>query len=411
MKVNLTLDSEPTLYHSDASISNYLKREELVDNELRGTVSGIEYVYFALAGLMSLAIYFIMIGQADDFNIIYPGMNYSFYAVSPQFFAPFCIGISYLIRNIHLRTKILAMIILSSLFFVGIPIIAFFLENDTIGFTLMMACYFTAYMCAMILQGLLVASGSFFPTQGTVVLLTFQPIFNLLMMIVKVIILFFELTIVMDFVFLWSMFLLLAAGIFLSFLKTSQGYRFKKQEEQSSVVTKNHADYRKAIKTIKYELIEVFLTMFLTFLIFPGVFFSLAPAQGMSAKTYINISNLVNAIIELLGKPLGYQDFNKVVARIGHFLGVIIAAFLIYVYMTKDFLEYPGIEYLFFVLTGLTMYRTSIGSTYLFVKTSKKARDGTREPIGVLMTYSLVSGIAAGNLVSLGFPYIREAFF
>jgi len=413
MEHNRSIDSltMSSLNDSGQSTSKIMEQEEkmLGATEDRGTIHGIEFIYFALAGLMSLSINFIMTAQADDFNTIYPGMNYSFFVVSPQFFSPLCIGISYLIRSIPLRTKILTLIILSSIFFVGIPLIALFWKNDTYGFTLMLLCYFAACMCSMILQGFLLASGSLFPTQGTVVLLTFQPVFNLLMMTIKVIILYLDLSIVMDFMLLWGIFLLLSFGLFFSFLKISNGYRFKRLEEESLVDHNKKPKYLKTIYVIKIELIEIFMIMFLTFLVFPGIFFSINPNQGMSAKTYITTINCVTAVIELLGRPLGYQDFNKYITRIGHIVGVIIAGFLIHMYLTKQYLGHPGIEYLFFVLTGITMYRTSIGSTYLFVKTSKNARDDTREPIGVLMTYALVAGVAAGSFVALGLPYIRDS--
>lgn len=402
-----------SLSESNEVSNPFLQSQVSLSENERQHLTGLEYEYFALGGLMTLSTYFIMVAESDDINLLYPGMNYSFLSVTPQYFAvPFGVLVSYLLRHKSLRSKILIFLVLTTVLFFCIPLATFVFAQNTFGFVIMMICYFAAYSFAMILQGFLVASCALFPSTGTVVLFTFQPIFNIILMLAKLITLYFELSVRMDYVVVWGLYLILAIALFFIFLKISVSPRFKHQRQvEHGLGNKKETNFKKAFLTIKFELLEIFVNMFITFLIFPGIIFSLSPKFGMSAKTYINITNLIAAFSDLLGRPLGDKQFNKVVLKIFHILGLLAAIFIIYVYLTGVYLEYPGMTYVFFVLNAFIMYRTATGITYLMVTASKKAEDDTQEAIGVLMTNVLITGIAVGNLISLSFPSIKSNFF
>jgi len=372
----------------------------------------IEYLFCLASGIFSLAGYFTMVAEADNFNIVYEGMNYSFFVITPQYFAmPISFIISRLITKVPLKNKIYFFMVTSLIGYMMIPVASYFLPKTYFGMIGTLFVYFLGFCSSMLLEGNLIAAVTLFGSGYLVMFFTAQAFFNLILMACKMISLQQQLTILQDFIFIWGLFFLLWLFQFFTYVAATTKPEFRKldaeQNIKDSALRPKKEKFADTVKTIKWDMLQLFFTMILTFSIFPGVLFSIGPVSIMSNKAFINISNLIVAVFEVLGRPFSNFKFNRLVSKVFFFLQIIINIFLVAVYFGYWNGEYEGLCYTFFVLAGFMIFRTAVEISYFMIEAAKKANDENRESIGIIMTYALYSGITVGNVLSIPLPFIR----
>ena len=304
------------------------------------------------------------------------------------------------------------MIALMNTAFIFIPIISLFLPNTAPFYWLMMFVYFIGYTLAVILQGNLVGSCSIYGPQYIALFFMMQPVANLIIMIIKLILQFTKLSsFYLDFSIIWGLFILTSIGLSISFVSITQTKNFKKfqaaEEDLAEGETKT-IDFMLAFKSINWEMSQIFLGMFITFLVFPGIIFNLQPSTLFTAEQYINTANFCSASADFCGRLFASYPFNKLLTQVYSVMGVIVSSFLIYVYFSEVYLMYEGLAYSFYVFTFFLIYRGSTGIGYYMIQAGVKSTEKTQEAIGILMTNSLIGGIAFGNVISTGMSFIKD---
>lgn len=115
-----------------------------------------------------------------------------------------------------------------------------------------------------------------------------QPVANLTLMGVKMTLQFTKVSsFYIDFGIIWGLFILLSIGLSASFVAIMQTKNFRKFQAAEEDVAEGETkkiEFMLALKTIKWELSQIFLTMFITFLVFPGIIFNLQPPTLYSAE-------------------------------------------------------------------------------------------------------------------------------
>ena len=60
-----------------------------------------------------------MIVQSDQYNSLYPDMNYNFYVIIPQYFTiPICLLLGSILKSVDLKLKILGLLTVELLSFI-----------------------------------------------------------------------------------------------------------------------------------------------------------------------------------------------------------------------------------------------------------------------------------------------------
>lgn len=365
--------------------------------------------YSALAGLYSLSGYYIMVGMADRFEELYPGRNYSFLVVAPQYIAiPICIMISTWIKRIGMRIKIAVFTLLSLLVFFVVPILPLIMPNSNVSFFGFLGVYLIYFMFTVLLEGNMVTSLALFDEKYTVSYFTFQPLFNIIFMGLKLGGFNLGFNLYHDFILSWTIFGIIGIGFFISFILITKRAEFKAIERTQSMQQQYNPEIWATIRELKWEVTGIATTLFFTFLIFPGIFFTLFPASLMSRTEYINIINFIAAFGDFLGRPFGNFRFNKVLIWVYESSHLMIVAFMLICYLADLVSIYEGLIYTFFVMAGFSIFRTSLHISYFMTEANKKARYEHAETVGVVMTNFLYVGMTLGNLVSISFPYLRN---
>jgi len=408
--------------NEDKNISLLSTNEEgLTDNfdgnsQILVTKDGglVDLVFAVSGGLVTLSIYFIMLAEMLNYLTTYEGREYNFHVIIPQYFAiPFNFVVSMMLNKASLKLKVLLGSILTLVFGVAIPVVTILLNKELSGYLIMMTVYFIAYTWSVFLSGQLTACISYYPPKYGIIFFTAQPCFNLLIMIFKTVFVQLEISLTIDLAILWGLFVLCIFALIISFLIIDAQGRFQSQSSKISdtesgfSVTEEvaKASYLEVIKEFFSELSSIFSQLFVTFLIFPGVFLAMTP-KGFAANDYINNINLISAICDVAGRPMAAKPYNRVLIQITLVISILLTIFICSEYALGWYKDYSFMGYATYGIVAFTMLRTSTAITYLIVSANIKASERNQGVIGVLMTLSLIGGIASGNLVSMGFNYI-----
>lgn len=145
---NKTYNEDSAAYNSIQNIEDS-DIEQVVDSK---TPTIIPMIYYISAGLLTLAIYFSMLVQTDDFLDLFPSQDYSFQVIIPQYFSiPMSFLVTRLMQSFSLKTKLISQIIFSSFFYALIPLVPIFLGTESYHYYIMMTIYLISYSGAVCL--------------------------------------------------------------------------------------------------------------------------------------------------------------------------------------------------------------------------------------------------------------------
>jgi len=385
--------------------------------------------YFVSAGLVSLIGYFVMIAQSEQFEKFFPNQNYTFFIVLPQYLSiPISLTLSKVLQHIPLHTKISSLIPTTFFLYLLIPLLPFFvlpmlssmLASEqlaiTVTFWLLILTYTMAYSCGQLLQSDFLASCQLFPPKYTVVFFTCLSLSNVILMIVKLALVEIEAQQALDFISMWTIMAIayVSAGTaWRQVMKVKEVKRLDKKEDSRKDIKGKGAKEIKLWETGKVigpELVQVFLTMLVTFVVFPGVIFGLPPVSIFSKKQYVSITNFLIAIIDVVGRPIGGYKFNRFLTKVFLVLGIVADIFLVTSYLLDWNAKYEGLCYTFMILALFLIFRTATSTTYLLVTAGGKANEENQEAIGIMMMNTLIFGIAVGNMISIPLPFIKNLY-
>lgn len=370
------------------------------------------HLFAVISGLFSISGYFIMISQSYGFEVLFPGQGYSFLVIMPRYFAVILnIVLAKFLQKLSLTSKIYGTLVGSILLFSSIPILIILFKGRSFGLWPILAAYLISESCFLLLQGYLIALFSMFPPKFTVIFFTCVPIANIVVMAIKWLSLRFSTSIGSDFLIIWSYFIISGLGVLALFslvLKMKEIKEFTAKENLESKSNKKEIKLVLTIKLIKWDMLTMFFTMFLTFLIYPGVVFSLYPASLFTQKEYIAIVNTIVAVFDVVGRPFGGMSFNRLTIPIQHVISLLIILLITIAYFTGLGAQYEGFCFVVFVLIAYLIFRTSIGISYSLISAGKKADPSNQEAIGMLMINTLMIGIATGNISSNIFSWIKS---
>ena len=114
---------------------------------------------------------------------------------------------------------------------------------------------------------------------------------------------------------------------------------------------------------------------------------------------------------EILGKKTGHFSCTPIFGKLTLLPCILIVFWMIYSYFYNIYNKY---SYYWIITLGLMFfmtYRYSAVLTHFLIKGNQTANHINKDVIGSVMSYSLLLGIAAGNLISLTFPFIKNRFF
>ena len=117
------------------------------------------------------------------------------------------------------------------------------------------------------------------------------------------------------------------------------------------------------------------------------------------------------AIGEILGKLTGHWQCIRPFARASLPPVVIIIFWMLFVYVTDFYAKFHFYHWITLALMLFMTFRyASVLSSYL-ISGNMAANKTNKDAIGSILNYSLLSGMAFGNLISISFPYIKQMFY
>lgn len=221
-------------------------------------------------------------------------------------------------------------------------------------------------------------------------------------MIIKIILLKLQANILTDILVLWSIFFLMSLIQIISFFYVSNSHIFKCSIfKTNSELKKQKLDYMQASRVIKTEMIQLFIAIMLTFISFPGIMYSMYPKRLLTRKEYINYSNMSSSIVDIIGRVIGTYEYNRIWTKVGIVLLIFIDSFIVYCFLTEFYVDYHELTYVFIAITTFLIFHAANQISYTMYKAGIKSNSGNQEAIGVLMTNTLFTGMAVGNIISL----------
>lgn len=402
---------------------------------------------FIISGIISIYPKFLMVGESDTMEQLYPNKNYSFYVFIPTYISipPAMILVKILAKvRFSMAAKLYSSVILSVLIFNFVPLIAIYFndgynvnnanngdnslysgvkenrgngsysESDTTpkSYFWMLFSFSLMHVFCLMYQSYFNAILSIYDSKWTGLYYTFQAVGNLIVMLEK------SIAFALDFSPKNDLFLTFGTYSFFCFLTLALYYKlshtedYRTQFSRKLVLTEQmKVDYTTAWKEIKSDGYGIFWTMFLTFLIFPGVLFSSMPPSLFSQKEYILYMNIIASIFDVTARPFAIKKFAKAIVKFSLYIMLVIAIYSLYSYFTDLYAEVEGTIYLNFVFMAFLFMRASISVSFFFINSNRKANEVTKEAIGSIMTNALHVGIAAGNLSSNLVLLIKEYYF
>jgi len=362
-----------------------------------------------------LAVFYIFVAESDIMDQLFPNMRYRFLIITPQHIAiPTSLYVNKLLQKFSLTKKIYIFISLSFVSFCMIPIIATFLSGTYTGFYMILGVAYVVYTVSNIAQSNLLATASLYPPKFTLLYFFNQPVFNLFLMLLKLGLISFGISMRSTMIFVWGLYVLVCIMIIGSLLIVSNTEHFKTQINQHTIQNitgkseEKNIDYIGTLRLIKWEVFQVFLQMFILYTVFPGVIYAPSPHLTITREKFLAYCNLSASIFGIASRPLASSRFNKLSTKINFGLVFVASCFLFTAYFTELYDRYEGIVFTYVVLVGLYMWCTGNGISYFNFCARSKANDSNRQAIGALMTNGLFTGVAFGNILSLSLPYIQS---
>lgn len=274
---------------------------------------------------------------------------------------PLSVLLTKTIEKIPLRRKISGLIVSMNLIFILIPVISLVIPASLGSYILMMTVYTIGYIIAVSLEASILASCALFAPKHVVSVFILQPTFNVVLTSIKLLLLNLQVSIAVDFLVVWSLFVIVSALAHFFLGLVSKGREFRKMQRYISGKPLNQPviNLGKAFQVVKWEMFFIFLTYTTTFVTFPGVFYSLAPPAAMKKKTYINILNFFGAIFGLAGKPTAYHRANLFLGKVLLVMGLLTNIFLLFCFFTELYILEEGFVYIFLVLAAFMTFRNS----------------------------------------------------
>lgn len=110
--------------------------------------------------------------------------------------------------------------------------------------------------------------------------------------------------------------------------------------------------------------------------------------------------NFMGAISALLGKPLSFLACNYYFTKVTLLTGIGIDAFIIFLFYVDAIQYNSGLVWVFLFSAAFMMYRISAEATYNIYRSRMLTGPENKEDIGSIMSYSIIAGIALGNMGS-----------
>jgi len=190
----------------------------------------VSYIFIIFSGLFTLAVFYIVIDEADMMDRLYPTMNYRFYIITPQHFSvPVSLYISSKLQHVPLPIKIYIFVFLSMTCFCLMPLIALIYPGTLHGFYLVLICSFVVYTFSNVAQSNLLAVVAFYPHRFNSLYFFFQPVFNLVLMLIKVILIKLGVSDFMTSTIVWGYYAFVCLTIMISLFITSKTQHFRNQ--------------------------------------------------------------------------------------------------------------------------------------------------------------------------------------
>jgi predicted MFS family arabinose efflux permease len=119
--------------------------------------------------------------------------------------------------------------------------------------------------------------------------------------------------------------------------------------------------------------------------------------------------NLASGIADVLGRVVGAKLFkNYYVATYSVIFVILFDAFCLNMYL-GNFVVFRSVSYFIIFIAFFNYMRTSSTLLYYIIRGNKKSTLDNQKEIGSLLSNSIATGIALGNLCSNCLPFIREA--
>lgn len=131
----------------------------------------------------------------------------------------------------------------------------------------------------------------------------------------------------------------------------------------------------------------------------------------MTSRQWSTLYNLIMAIGEFLGKKSGHMECAKILGKFSLVPSLGIVCWMVYCYWTNFYTKYREYYLCTLGLMLIMTYRYCIVLTQNLIRGNKIANSLNKDVIGSIMSYSLLLGIAVGNIISLTFPYLKIYFF
>lgn len=362
-----------------------------------------------LAGILSLTPVFITFACSDVMNEIYPGYQYSFYCVMPQYVSiPFVLLLVKLLDKLNLSMTIKVFIAYSGTLvgMLSIPFYTFETETSKFNFWMIMLILLITFIFANLLQTLTVSIASIYDQKWIGVYFQFQPVSNIIINVLKNLIDLFKLNNRVDFFIIFGYGALVAVLTGYFFTKLIRCNRYYKSFLH--IETKSNAlNYSSGWKASKFEALGLFFTMFLCFLPWPGIFFTAVPVTIFDPSRYIVILNSIAALFDWFGRYFAAKPYSKAWVTFSFGIMLVLNFFMMLFYFNDWNLSHEGICYLMIPILAFFLFRTAFSITYFMIQTNIKADENNRDAVGAIMSNILVFGICCGNLSSLFVTFLK----
>lgn len=370
----------------------------------------IDYLFYIMAGMNMGSITFVMQAQLDTFDNLFEGLEFDFYVASPQYIALMtALIVSKFIQSFKIQEKLLFFSIFTVLFFSLVPILALCLAGSKSGLISILGAYYLALVGNYLVEFYVLATCSQYPSRMTVFLFIFEPGVKVTIMIVKFISMSLRLEFMGEFLSMFGYFVFLQICLVFIFQRIKSSGKLNLIEISKEVRDKGvDVSYLKAAYIVRRELSLLCVHLFVTYIVVPGVTFSLVPVTLISKRAYSSILNTLIPIFAIIGRIIANNSFNAIVTHSLLIISIIGDAFLIYAYFTNLNIHYEGIMYTVFVLHSFSFLRTACSLSYFTILAGQKATRKTKVAIGVLITFSELMGHSGGSIIAIAFPYLKK---
>lgn len=396
---NLNSDLKNSLEGNQLSQSNELKKSD-------------KYLYFMLAGLLSLTPLSITLAVSDVMNDIYIGYNYSFYCVVPQYLSVlFTLALNHLFTrlNLSMTTKVFISYTGTLVGLVAIPVYTFSARVKTTNFWIIMMLFLMTFIFVHLLQTLSVSISTIYDKKWISIYFKFQPVSNIIIVVLKNIVHFGNMGYKADYilVFGFGVVITILTGYYFTKITKCQNYFRSFLTDESTSSSSSTLTYSEGWNICRYEALGLFFTMFLCYIPWPGIFFTAVPVTLMSSGRYIVTLNTIAAFFDWFGRYFAAKSYIKAWVNYSFGIMFILDLFMISIFFYDWNQKIEGICYVKMPVVAYSLFRKAFGITYYMMHANGKADDRNRNMIGTIMSNILILGVCCGNLFSLSLIFLK----